>query len=134
MNNRLTDNGHGLQSVSFVGAGRQLVRRLLAIGENRLELLVVEMQEESQRLILMLSLAALAAALGLLAAMGFSAAIVVAFWDHPAVALVILGSIYAVGALLIGLRLFFMVRNLDTLPQTLDQIKKDRACLEKGLS
>ena len=124
-----------LQTAPFVGAAKRWVRRLLAVGENRLELLVVEMQEESERLVCMCFLAIGTAALGLLAAIGFSAAVVIALWDHSRLAaLIVLTASYAIAALLLSWRLSVLWKNQQTLPETIGQLKKDRQCLEKTLS
>ena len=126
---------HAIQPVSFMGAVKRCVRRLLAVGENRFELLLVEMQEESDRLLHMLILAIGAAVLGLLAAMGFSAAVVIALWDRSRMAaILILTAAYAIGAMILCWRLTALRRQQQTLPATLDQLRKDRACLEKSLS
>ena len=56
---------------------KQFTRRLLTIGENRLELLAVEVQEERERLLHAFLLALAVAAFGLLAGLALTAAIVV---------------------------------------------------------
>ena len=56
---------------------KQFARRLLTIGENRLELLTVEVQEERERLLHAFLLALGVAAFGLLAGITLTAAIVV---------------------------------------------------------
>jgi uncharacterized membrane protein YqjE len=58
-------------------------RRLLTIGENRLELLKVEVQEESERLMQAFLLALGVAAFGLLAGLTLTAAILVMLWVWP---------------------------------------------------
>lgn len=123
------------QTAPVVGAAKKWVRRLLAVLENRLELLALEMQEESERLIWMFFLAIGMAALSLLAAIGFSAAVVIALWEHSRLAaLLVLTASYALAALILCLRLMALWKNRQTLPDTIDQLKKDRQCLEKRLS
>jgi uncharacterized membrane protein YqjE len=56
--------------------------RLVTIGENRLKLLTVEMQEEREHLLHAFLLALSMAALCLLAAMTLTAAIVVLLWPY----------------------------------------------------
>jgi len=56
---------------------KQIVRRLATIGENRLELLTVEVQEEQERLVCVVLVALGVAAFGLLAGLTFTAAIAV---------------------------------------------------------
>jgi uncharacterized membrane protein YqjE len=113
---------------------RDFARRLMTIGENRLELFTVEVQEERQRLLRALLLALGAAALGLLAAMTLTALIVVLLWDfsHWA-ALLTLTVLYGAAGICLYRRLTALLRDWQTLPASLDQLRKDRACLEKIL-
>ena len=59
---------------------KHFARRLLTIGENRLELLTVEVQEERERLLHAFLLALGVATFGLLAGLTLTAAIVVLLW------------------------------------------------------
>lgn len=112
-------------------AWKQIARRLLVIGENRLELLAVEVQEERERLLCVMLMALGMAALGLLACMTFTAAIVIFLWDHSHVAaLLTLTGFYGAAAGYLRWRMIRRQRNWETLPATVDQFKKDRACLE----
>ena len=116
-------------------ASKSFVRRLLTIGENRIELLAVEVQEERVRLLRAILLALGTAALGLLSGIAFTGAVVVLLWrTSPLAALLILAGIYGAGALALYFRLSRMLREWQTLPATLDQLRKDRACLEKILN
>ena len=63
--------------------------RLLTIGENRLELLTVEVQEEREHLLHAFLLGLGVAAFGLLAAMTLTAAIVLLFWPYSPVAVLL---------------------------------------------
>lgn len=56
-------------------------RRMLTIGENRFELLMVEVKEERERLLRASLLALGVAAFGLLAGVALSGAIVVLLWE-----------------------------------------------------
>jgi uncharacterized membrane protein YqjE len=110
---------------------RRLANRLLAIGENRFQLLAVEVQEERNRLVDMVFLGIAAAALGLLGAIAFSAVLVILLWPtSPLVALIVLGSIYWIAAAIIGRRLLYMRNYVHTLSATMEQLRKDRACLK----
>ena len=60
-----------------VEASKRLVRRLLTIGENRFELLMVEAQEERERLLQAIRLALAVAVFGLLAGVALTGAVVV---------------------------------------------------------
>jgi uncharacterized membrane protein YqjE len=118
----------------LIETSKRLARRLLTMGENRLELLLVEVQEERERLLRVILLALGVAAFGLLAGITLTAAIVVLLWPcSHAAALLTLTGVYAVAAICFYWRLVRILRRWENLPATLDQLKKDRACLEKNL-
>jgi len=113
---------------------RRFAERLLTIGENRLELLTVEVQEERERLLHAFLLALGVAAFGLLASLTLTAAIVVLLWQYsPFAVLLTLTGLYGVAAVCLYRRLTLLLRDWQTLSATLDQLRKDRACLEKKL-
>lgn len=113
---------------------KTFARRLLTIGENRLELLAVEVQEERVRLLHAILLALGVATFGLLAGIALSAAIVVLLWDSwPVAALLTLTGLYTASAAWLYRQLTGRLRDWKTLSATLDQLRKDRACLEKTL-
>ncbi len=117
------------------GVSKRLARKLLVIGENRFQLLMVELHEERERLLLAVWLAVAAAMFSLLAGIALTIIIVVALWNHsPIIALLALALLYLAGALLFYLRLVRLQKNWQTLPATLEQLKKDRECLEKKLT
>jgi uncharacterized membrane protein YqjE len=116
-------------------AWKHLVRRLLAIGENRLELLSVEVQEERERLLHAFLLGVGVMAFILLAAITLTAAIVVGLSSRcsPVAVLAALTFLYgAIGAFFYW-RFTGLMRDWQTLPASHDQLRKDRACLEKLL-
>lgn len=116
-------------------ASRRLAQRALVICENRVELLMVEVQEERERFLRAVLLALGAAAFGLLAGVGLTAIIAVAFWQQsPVAALMVLAALYAVVATVFYMLLIRLQRDWRTLPTTLDQLRKDRECLEKNLN
>lgn len=113
---------------------KNFVRRLLTIGENRLELLMVELQEERERLLHAILLALGIAVFGFLTGVALTAAIVVLLWKiSPVAVLLILTGLYAAISLCLYLRLAALKRDWKILPETLDQFRKDRACWEKNL-
>ena len=118
----------------MAAASKTVARRLLTIGENRLELLTVEVQEERERLLHAFLLALGVAAFGLLAGMALTALVVVLLWEssHWA-ALLALTVLYAAAGVCLYRRLAALRRDWETLPASLDQLRKDRACLEKIL-
>jgi uncharacterized membrane protein YqjE len=119
----------------LVTTSKQFVRRLATIGENRLELLTVEVQEERERLLHAILLALGVAAFGLLACITFTAAIVFLLWAcSPLAVLLTLTVLYGGAGVFLYRRLTGLLGNWQTLPASLDQIRKDRACLEKILA
>jgi uncharacterized membrane protein YqjE len=125
-----TDNG-----VHLADASKRLAQRALVICENRVELLMVEVQEERDRILRALWLALGAMAFGLLACVALTAVVAIAFWrTSPIIALLILTALYAAAAALLFMNLVRLQRDWQTLPTTLDQLKKDRECLEKNLN
>ena len=118
----------------LAATSRHFARRLLTIGENRLELLTVEVQEERERLLHAVLLALGVAAFGLLASFTLTAAIVVWLWAwSPVAVLLILTGLYAAAGVCLYRRLTSLLHDWQTLSATLDQLRKDRACLEKIL-
>ena len=114
---------------------KHFARRLLAIGENRLELLTVEIQEERERLLHALLLALAVAGFGLFTGITLTAAIVVLLWPYsPAAVLLVLTCLNGLAATVLYRRLAVHLRDWQTLSASLDQLRKDRACLEEALA
>ena len=114
---------------------RQFTRRLLTIGENRLELLALEVQEERERLLHAFLLALGVATFGLLAGLALSATLVVLFWTYsPTAVLLTFTVVYGAAAICLYRRLAGLLKDWQTLSATLDQLRKDRACLETILA
>jgi uncharacterized membrane protein YqjE len=119
----------------LASASTHFARRLLTIGENRLELLTVEVQEERERLLQALLLALGVAAFGLLTVMTLTAAIVVLLWAWSSVAVLLtLTGLYGASGVFLYRRLTGLLHNWQTLSASLDQLQKDRICLEKILA
>ena len=116
------------------GASKRLMRSLLAIGQNRAELALVELQEERERVLQAVLLTLGVAVLGLLAGLGLMASIVVFFWEQSHLAaLLLMTLLHAVAAWWVQRRLAELKREWRTLPETCDQLRKDRECLERLL-
>ena len=124
-------------TVSFhqlAATSKQFARRLLTIGENRLELLAVEVQEGRERLLRAFLLALGVAAFGLLASLTLTATIVVLLWAYsPVAVLLALTTLYTAACIWLSRQLAGLMHDWQTLSSTLDQLRKDRACLEKTL-
>ncbi len=109
-------------------------KALLAMGENRLELWMVEVQEERVLLLSQLLLGLGIAAFGLLAAIALSAAICLLCWPNcPGLTLLTLAGVYAITAVGLYWRLRSGIRGGRNPSATLEQLRKDRECLEKTL-
>ena len=120
---------------STAASSKHFARRLLTIGENRIELLTVEAQEERERLRYTFLLALGVAAFGLLAGLTLTAAVVVLLWAYsPVAVLLILTSLYGLAGGCLCRRLAGRLRDGQALSASLDQLRKDRACLEKILT
>jgi len=110
------------------------VRRLLTIGENRLELMMVEVQEQRERLLHAIVLALGVATFGLLAGITLTGAVVVLLWQVSRLGgFIALTCLYGGAAFFLYRRLTAMMRDWKNLSATLDQLRKDRECLEKSL-
>jgi uncharacterized membrane protein YqjE len=119
----------------LAASSKRFTRRLLTIGENRLELLTMEVQEECERLLHAFLLALSVAAFGLLAGITLTTAIVVWLWAwSPVAVLLTLTGLYGVAAVCLCRRLTGRLRGWQTLSASLDQLRKDRACLETILA
>jgi uncharacterized membrane protein YqjE len=120
-------------SITLGGAMKQFAHRLMAIGENRFQLLAVEVQEERNRLLDMVFLAVAIAALGMLVAFAWSAALVIYLWRfNPATTLFLLGAGYALIAAFLCRRLMMIRRHRHALEATLEQLRKDHECLKQN--
>lgn len=118
----------------LVGASKRVAQRTLDIGSNRVELLLVELQEERQRLLVTALLAMGASAFILLAGIAFTLGIMVLVWDHsPVAALAVLAALYAAGAAFLYAKVVRMQRDCEMFTASLNQLRKDRECLANNL-
>lgn len=119
----------------LAGSSRHLVRRLLTMGETRLELLVVEVQEAREHLLHAMMLALGIVAFGFLALLALNVAVVLVFWNRsPLVALLLLAAFHAAAAAGLYWRFRKLLAGWKLLVATLDQLRKDRKCLETKLT
>jgi uncharacterized membrane protein YqjE len=119
----------------MAATSKHFAQGLLTIAENRLELLAVEVQEGRERLLHALLLALGVAAFGMLSGMAFTAAIVLLLWAYsPVAVLVTLTALYGAAAGWLCRRLNEQSRGWQTLSASIDQLRKDRACLAKILT
>jgi uncharacterized membrane protein YqjE len=111
-------------------AGRRLAKRAVDLGVNRMELLLVELEEERERIVQALIYSLAAAVFGLLAGISLTFLIVILFWEQSHwMAVGILTVVYGIAAILIIVRLASLRRDWRAFSATLDQLRKDTACL-----
>jgi uncharacterized membrane protein YqjE len=119
---------------NLADATKRIAQRAFVIVENRLQLLMVEAQEERERILKAMLMAMAAVAFSLLAGVTVTIIVAVAFWNcYPIIALAILAALYIAVAIFFGVKLMKLQRDWQTLPETIDQLRKDRECLEKQL-
>jgi uncharacterized membrane protein YqjE len=110
-------------------------RHLLATGGNRVELFMLELEQERRHFLEVLLLALGLATLALLAGIGITAAIVLLLWHtSPAAVLFVLAGGYGLAAVLLYRRLALVQSNWKAFPATLDQLQKDGECLKEILT
>jgi uncharacterized membrane protein YqjE len=111
-------------------ASRRLAKRAVDLGVNRVELLLVELEEERERIVQAIVCALVAAVFGLLAGISLTFLIVMMFWNaSPLIALGVLTVLYGATALFVTMRLAKLRREWHAFAATLDQLRKDTACL-----
>ena len=93
---------------------------------------MAEVEEERERLLHAILLAIGTAVFGLLAGMTLTAVIVVWLWAYsPMAVLLTLTGLYGAVGVCLYRRLAGVLRDWQTLSASLDQLRKDRECLEK---
>ncbi|PWV74593.1 phage holin family protein [Halomonas sp. A11-A] len=113
-------------------AARRLLGSLLATGETRLRLAVLELEEERVRLVGLLLIVGLSLILLMLGIGVLTTLVIVAFWDSyrltaiAASALVLLG-----GGALLALRALQLARRRTLLVSTLKHLATDRDLVER---
>lgn len=108
-----------------------MLRTASRLLESRAELFLLELKEERVRLVAALWLALAAAICALLAFVLATFTLVVIFWDNHRIAvLVVLTVAYSAGAVGAWISLRHRLHRWDAFSASLNQIKKDRECLE----
>lgn len=114
----------------LLGATRRVAQRTLDIGANRAELLMVEVQEERERLLRSFHLALAAAAFGVLGGFALIFALAVLLWDQGAVAVLFsIAAASAGAAAFMRSRIAGLQRDHPMFAATMEQLRKDRECL-----
>jgi len=113
----------------LLARGKRILTSLWDLAQTRLELFLVEWQEERVRLFDSLLLAALGAVCALMTLLLLTFTLLAIFWEeHRALVLVVLTLGYAAGTGVSFWALRNRLRRWQAFSATLDQIKKDRAC------
>lgn len=117
--------------VGLLATGRRILRLIGSLARSRLELILVELKEERIRVVDALLFAVLGVVCAVMALVLFTFTLVVIFWEHSVLVLVVLTLLYGAAASAAFLTLRDRLRRWETLSATLEQFKKDLACLEK---
>ena len=112
------------------GSVRRLGATAIAIVQNRLELLVLELQEEKARVIGVLIWGSCLLFFGFMMFVALTFGLVVLFWEHAVVVLFSFAGFYLVAAAIALFRLRARLKN-PPYPffETVQQLKKDREWL-----
>jgi len=111
--------------------GKRILHTVCDLAQTRLELFLVELKEERIRLFDALLLLVIGVVCALLTLVLLTFTLVLIFWDQRVLVLVLLTLLYGVGAGAAFWTLRQRLQDWQTLPATLEELKKDRACLDK---
>ncbi len=110
---------------------KRLLATALAVAHNRLELVLVEAREQRLLAFEALFWVAVVAVCGFMALALFTVAAVVLFWEeHRLAVLLALGGFYLLATIGAFLRLRHRLNHWPFFSASLDELKKDKACLE----
>lgn len=116
----------------FLLSLKRLGRTVLGIAENRVELLVVELEAERWRVVDALFLVASVAVLSLMTMVAGTLAMVMFFPpEQRAVVLAAFGAVYWLATLGVFLKLRKRLKHWRSFAATLAELKKDKACLDE---
>jgi uncharacterized membrane protein YqjE len=120
------------EPIGLLARGQRILRTLFDLAQTRLELFLVELQEQRVQVFDALLLVAVCSVCGLLTLVLLTFTLVVIFWEtHRVLVLILLTLGYAGGATLAYWNLRNRLQRWPAFAATLDQLKKDRACIEK---
>ena len=112
-------------------AAKRLLNSLIANGETRLRLAVVELEEERSRLLVLLLLAGASLLLLLLGIATLVALVVVLFWDtYRLTAIAVSALVLIFASVMLGVIALRQAKRHTLLKETLNQLAADRALLE----
>jgi uncharacterized membrane protein YqjE len=111
---------------------KRLWRTLLVIAENRLELILVEVEEERRRAFEALLLTVVLGVVGAMTLLMATLTVVVIFWDtHRLVVLAGLSVLYLLATVAAYWRLRRRLNHWSLFSASLAEFKRDKACLEE---
>lgn len=118
-------------SSGLLDSVRRLIDTALGLAQNRLELLSIEIQQQTRHLVVLLVWTLLAVALGLVALVVVTVTIVVLFWDSARIPVLLVLCAFYVGATTWAVtRARKLLRDArKPLGDSIQELKKDRACL-----
>jgi uncharacterized membrane protein YqjE len=120
-----------LEADGLLATGKRILRSVGDLVQSRLELFLLELKEERIRLLDALLLVAACGVCALMTLALLTFTLVVIFWEYRVLVLVGLTLAYGAGAVASFWTLRNRLRAWQSFAATLDQIKKDRACLQK---
>lgn len=110
----------------------RLFQRLRDSAEVRIELFLLELNEERIRLVDTLLLAGIAIVLVLMTLVMLTLTVVVLFGeDHRMLVLAVMTVVYAVAAAVVILKLRSRLQRWESFAATMEEFKKDSACFKK---
>jgi uncharacterized membrane protein YqjE len=115
----------------LLATGKRILRTVGDLVQSRLELFLHELKEERIRLLDALLLVAACGVCALMTLALLTFTLVVVFWEYRVLVLVGLTLAYGAGAVAAFWTLRNRLRAWQSFAATLEQIKKDRACLQK---
>jgi uncharacterized membrane protein YqjE len=118
-------------SGGVMSAGRRLLRTALDLAHTRLELFLVELKEERLRLVDALLLVVVGVVCALMTLVLLTFTLVLIFWEYRVLTLVLLTLLYGASAAAAFWTLRQRLAAWNAFSATLEELKKDRACLDK---
>jgi uncharacterized membrane protein YqjE len=116
----------------FLATGKRILRTLHSLLLTRLELFLVELREERIHVLDALLLVGACVVCAFMALALVTVTVAVIFWEqHRILVLVLLTLVYAAGAAWSYWRLRRRFQEWHSFSATLEQFKKDQACLDK---
>lgn len=110
----------------------RLLQTLRDVVENRFELFLVEMKEERIRLFDAIFLLAIGIVCAVMTLVMITLVVIVIFWDtHRILVMTLVTLAYGISAALAIVKLRNRLLGWQAFSATIEQIKKDRSCLEK---